>query len=117
MKNLDCDKMLLAVLQGEDYQEAIAELNRHGFYATVLNSSGGFLKKKSVTVMIGLNHAYLEEAIGLLKRYGERMETHYQPAGMSGAGTVSMAGATIPVPVRCGGVVLFVLDVERNERY
>lgn len=48
------DKMILAILQGDDYHDAVHSLNEHGFYATVLNSSGGFLKKRSVTLMIGL---------------------------------------------------------------
>ena len=38
------DKMILAILQGDDYHDAVHSLNEHGFYATVLNSSGGFLK-------------------------------------------------------------------------
>lgn len=49
MKNKNCDKLIIAVLQGDDYMETIDELNSHGFYVTILNSSGGFLKKKSVT--------------------------------------------------------------------
>ena len=48
------DKMILAILQGDDYHDAVHSLNEHGFYATVLNSSGGFLKKRSVTLMIGV---------------------------------------------------------------
>lgn len=115
MKNTNCDKLIIAVLQGDDYREVIDELNSHGFYVTILNSSGGFLKKKSVTVMIGVNHEYLEEAIELLKKYGERMEMRYQPASM-GEG-ISMYPTSVQVPTPCGGVVLFVLDVERNERF
>ena len=38
------DKMILAILQGDDYHDAVHSLNEHGFYATELNSSGGFLK-------------------------------------------------------------------------
>ena len=53
------DKMILASLQGDDYHDAVHSLNEHGFYATVLNSSGGFLKKRSVTLMIGLESARL----------------------------------------------------------
>ena len=117
MKNENCDKLIIAVLQGDDYLDAITELNEHGFYATVLHSSGGFLKRKSVTIMIGLNHSHLEEALQLLKRHGERTEMRYQPAAMEGGISPSLATAGIPVPVYCGGVVLFVLNVEQNERY
>ena len=64
------DKMILAILQGDDYHDAVHSLNEHGFYATVLNSSGGFLKKRSVTLMIGLESARLDEALAILKKHG-----------------------------------------------
>ena len=47
-------KLILAVLQGDDYADTVDELNRGGFFATVLSSTGGFLKKKSMTLMIGV---------------------------------------------------------------
>lgn len=112
--NSKCDKMIIAVVQGDDYQDVIAELNEHGFYATVLHSKGGFLRKPSVTVMIGLNHEDLEEALQLLKAHGERTVVCYKPM-MSDARQMPVMAA-IPTPVHCGGVVLFVLDVEQFER-
>ena len=63
-----CDKMILAIIQDDSYQDVISELNESGFYATILHSSGGFLKKQSVTIMIGLNHEDLEKALKILKR-------------------------------------------------
>jgi len=115
MDNQKCDKMILAIIQGDDYQDAVSELNEKGFYATILHSSGGFLKKQSVTIMVGLNHDDLEEALGILKRHGERTVVQYQPV-ISGDGMRPIATA-IPVPTHLGGVVLFVLDIERHERY
>ena len=43
-------KMLLAVIQGDDYPDTVDDLNRSGFFATVLSSTGGFLKKRSVKI-------------------------------------------------------------------
>lgn len=115
MENPKCDKMILAIIQGEDYQDVITDLNQHGFYATVLESSGGFLKKQSVTLMIGLNQERLEEAMAILKRYGQRTVTQYE-AVLTGSG-IAPEAAAVPVSARLGGVVLFVLDVDRFERY
>lgn len=89
MKNTDCDKLILAVLQGEEYQDAIAELNQNGFYATVLQSRGGFLHCRSATILVGVHHTDLPQALA----------------------------ATAPLPVQCGGVTLFVLDVQQFEKY
>ena len=41
------NKLVLAVLQEEDYDGTVAALNQHGFFVTKLASSGGFLKKKN----------------------------------------------------------------------
>ena len=105
------DKMILAILQGDDYHDAVHSLNEHGFYATVLNSSGGFLKKRSVTLMIGLESARLDEALAILKKHGERTEMRYE------APVIPLSTAPLEIPTRCGGVVLFVLDVAQSARY
>ena len=60
------NKLVLAVLQGSDSDNTIRNLNEHGFMVTVLSSTGGFLKKKSTTVMIGVEEEKLEE---LRKKY------------------------------------------------
>lgn len=113
--------MIIAVLQGDDYRVAIEDLNSKGFYATVLHSTGGFLKKKSVTLMVGVHHDHLEEAMAILKRYGDRIEMQYQSAAAFSSGGISSAALSsipsIEIPVHCGGVVLFVMDVQQNERY
>ena len=51
---------------------------------------------------------------------GDRIEMQYQSAAPFSSGGIP-GGAlssipTIEIPVRCGGVVLFVMDVQQNER-
>ena len=116
MKNLNCDKMILAIFQDDQYDEVVSDLNAHGFYATILHSTGGFLKKRSVTVMTCVNHERLEEVMTLMKKYGERVENLFSPV-FGGADPSTDAPATIQVPARCGGVVLFVLDVDQSIRF
>ena len=115
-KNENCDKLILAILQGSDYRDAIETLADHGFYATVLQTTGGFLRKQSVTIMVGLNHEYLDEALGLLDRFGKRTETHYQTPSLSAA-ELPLSPIANPYTVPGGGVVLFVVDVEKYKKY
>ena len=99
------DKMILAILQGDDYHDAVHSLNEHGFYATVLNSSGGFLKKRSVTLMIGLESARLDEALAILKKHGERTEMRYEAPVLSpNMPPIPLSTAPLEIPTRCGGV-------------
>ena len=118
MRNPNVDKMIIAILQDDDYRQVVEELNRNGFYVTVLESSGGFLKKASATIMIGLNHEDLQEALELLKQYGKRTEMGYQPATTTVGMAVSpMPVPPVPIPMSCGGIVLFVLDVTQYGRF
>ena len=107
------DKMILAILQGDDYHDAVHSLNEHGFYATVLNSSGGFLKKRSVTLMIGLESARLDEALAILKKHGERTEMRYEAPVLSpNMPPIPLSTAPLEIPTRCGDYVIIV-NVEK----
>ena len=120
-KQINSEELIVAVLQGEDYSEAIEELNGKGFYVTILNSTGGFLRKKSVTVMIEVKSKDLDEAIEVLKHYGKRIEMEYHsPAPFFTGGIPATSLSCLPsieLPVRMGGVVYFVIDVKKNGRF
>ena len=61
-------KLILAILQGDDYADTVDELNQNGFFVTILSSTGGFLKKKSVTVMIGVEEEKVQRVLEILKQ-------------------------------------------------
>ena len=65
MENESKNKLILAVLQGEDYDDTVYELNRNGFFATLLSSTGGFLKKRSVTLMIGVSADKADQVLAI----------------------------------------------------
>lgn len=110
MEKTTCDKMIFAILQGDDYPEIVRALSEHGVYCTLINTSGGFLRKKSVTVMIGVEHEKLDLVLDILKSYaGERVEVQYQPT--------IIGHASVPTEVRVGGIVVFVMNVEKFDKY
>ena len=110
------NKLLIAVLQGDDYENVVHDLTGNGFYVTQLNSVGGFLKRRSMTIMVGLPESRLEEAKAILqKRAGVRVETVYQNQLMTDA-TADLS-PVMPMSVNRGGVVMFVLDIEQMERF
>ena len=110
-------KLILAVLQGDDYADTVDELNRGGFFATVLSSTGGFLKKKSMTLMIGVEEARLQGALDILKQCaGRRQQMTYSDLSMS-AGGPNPAIAVMPVQMSVGGVVVFVADLDDIKKF
>mgnify|MGYP000783965434 CR=1 FL=1 len=95
-------KLVLAVLQGSDSDNTIRNLNERGFMVTVLSSTGGFLKKKSTTVMIGVEEDLLDSALELLQKYaGRRKETVYQSVTMPHGEMSSVP--PVPMEVMAGG--------------
>ena len=110
-------KMIIAILQGDDYADTVEELNRAGFFATVLSSSGGFLKKRSVTLMIGVNENMLEQALGILRQCaGKRDQMAYSDLSMSSGGP-NPSIPMVPVQMSVGGAVIFVLDLDDIIKY
>lgn len=59
--------MILAVLSGDDYEDAISALTENGFFVTVLNSSGGFFRRKNATVMIGTDCSKCDQVLEILR--------------------------------------------------
>ncbi len=111
------NKLILAVLHGEDYDSVVGQLNKNGFSVTVLNSVGGFLRRKSVTVMIGLPESRLSEALSIFENeYSQRTETIYQSAMLPPGGMMA-SSPSIPVQTVFGGVKVFVLDLDRMVSY
>ena len=110
-------KLIIAVLQGDDYADTVDELNRSGFFATVLSSTGGFLKKKSVTVMIGVEEEKMQRVLDILKQCaGRRQQMTYSDLSMS-AGGPNPSIPMMPVHLSVGGVVAFILNLDDIQKY
>ena len=41
------NKLILAVVQEDDYDTTVGELNQNGFFVTMLSSTGGFWKRRT----------------------------------------------------------------------
>lgn len=61
-------KLILAVLQKEDFKETQKELNQKKIFVTKLSSSGGFLQRENVTIMIGVEEERWQETMDILKK-------------------------------------------------
>ena len=96
-------KLVLAILQGEDYEDTVYELNQNGFFVTMLSSTGGFLKKHSTTIMIGVEEPRLDEVLDILKRRaGQRKATVYQSFFYPHGAPLPSSHARHPCCAGCG---------------
>jgi len=110
-------KMLIAVVQGDDYPDTVDALNRSGFFATVLSSTGGFLKKRSVTLMIGVEEHRVEAVMEVLRQCaGRRRQMTYSNFSISSGGP-NPSIPMMPVNMDVGGVVVFVMDLDDIQKF
>jgi len=91
------------------------ELVKAGFKFTVIASTGGFLREGNTTMLIGTEDDEIEALLALV---GQNCKTREQvlnvaPFEAGGAGTFVPSPVKVPV----GGAVVFVMPVERFERF
>lgn len=116
-KETEKQKLILAVIQGDDYMETVDELNHQGFFATLLSSTGGFLKKRSVTLMIGVEESRMQGALDIIKKCaGHRQEMTYTNLSMSTGGPHPSI-PVMPVHMHVGGAVVFIADLNDIQKY
>jgi uncharacterized protein YaaQ len=61
-------KLIIAVIRDVDDPPLTARLTRQGFRFTRMASTGGFLRKGNVTLLIGLPPERIEEAIEIFRQ-------------------------------------------------
>ena len=111
-------KLVMAVLQESDYDATVEVLSSNQIFVTKLSSSGGFLKKKNVTVMIGVEEERLPQVLEILKTCaGRRRDTMYTVATSTHDVHCVSTAQAIPIPVETGGVTVFVMDLDSLEKF
>ncbi len=103
--------LLVAVVQDQDLESATKAVQSIGAPVTYLSSSGGFLGRRNVTLLIGLPVEKEDEALTALHN-ACRQRIEYMTLPLEGSPMPMPA----PVPVTVGGATVFALPVERFEQ-
>ncbi len=108
-------KAIVAIVQSDDAGALTDALREKNFGTTLISSTGGFLREGNSTLLIGVEDAQVDTVLGIIK---ENCDTRTQfvnpmPPVME-PGELYMPQ---PVEVQVGGAVVFVLNVERFERF
>jgi uncharacterized protein YaaQ len=62
-------KLVVAIIHNDDAGSVVDALLQHEYRATRVNSSGGFLRKSNVTLLIGVEEAAVDEVIALIRSH------------------------------------------------
>jgi uncharacterized protein YaaQ len=107
-------KLVLAIVQEKDSGRLIDALTEAGFQATMLASTGGFLRSGNATVLIGVEDPEVDRVLEIVRRTCETREQLMSPIPPVVEPVDSYV--TYPVKVQVGGAIVFVLQVDRMER-
>lgn len=105
-------KLLIAIVNNDDAHIVNSNLNKAGYPATKIASTGGFLMNGNSTFLIGVNDEDVDHIIELIGIYSKK---RVQPAPVDlSYNTIAMG--SFPAEVTVGGATIFVMDVERCQR-
>lgn len=109
-------KLIIAIVQDEDANHLIGALMDEGFSVTKLATTGGFLKSGNTTLLLGLDDARMQDAMGIIEKICKsRKQIAASPVTMGG----SSGGmyTSFPIEVTVGGATVFVLTVDQFVKY
>lgn len=109
---MQINRLMAAIVQEQDVEGAIKALHKIGLSVTRLSSTGGFLGRRSTTLLIGFSAGQEELAVQTLhKKCRTRVEYV----------TIPLEGTPLPIPaptpITVGGATIFTLEIERYEEF
>jgi uncharacterized protein YaaQ len=104
-------KLILAIVQDKDSRRLMGALVAAEFQATMLASTGGFLREGNATILIGTDEGKVESVLAIIQKTCHVREQLVSPLPPVVEPVDSYISA--PVKVQVGGAVVFVVDVER----
>jgi uncharacterized protein YaaQ len=107
-------KLVLVIAQEQDAGRLIDALTEVEVQATMLASTGGFLRAGNATILTGVDDGQIEAVMEVVRRVCQRREQLMTPIPPVVEPVDSYV--TYPVKVEVGGAITFVLNVERMER-
>ena len=108
-------KLISAIIHSRDKNRVIDDLVRAGFKFTIIGSTGGFLREGNTTLLIAVDQSDVNTVMDVVAsdcKAREQLVNVVPPE-------TSAVGGFVPSPVNVpvGGAVVWVLDVERTERF
>src|SRR5512139_3715764 len=106
------NRLMAAVVQEQDVEGAVRALHQGNLAVTRLPSTGGFLGRRSTTLIIGFMAGQEESTVKILQK---KCRTRIEYV------TIPLEGTPLPIPaptpISVGGATIFTLDVERYEEF
>jgi len=100
-------RLMAAVIQNEDVENAVQVLGKLGFVVTRMPSQGGFLRKGNHTLLVGMPIGREEAAVRALKACCRKRVEYSRTLLHDPSGSVSK-----PIEININGATVFVFEIE-----
>ncbi len=101
-------KLIVSIVQVEDARRLVQALLDRGHRATIINTTGGFLRRGNSTVLSAVEDSQVPSVLGIIRRNCRARVEHLsllpaddQPEDLH-----------IPMSVEVGGATVFILAIE-----
>jgi len=108
-------KLLISVVNSDDARALTDALMSEGYRATMISTTGGFLREGNATLLIGVADENLEDVLKIISDSCHTRTQYVNPLPP----TVESGELYMPTPieVQVGGAVVFILNVVRFEKF
>ena len=108
-------KLLICVVNSDDAHPLIDALMGEGYRATMISTTGGFLREGNATLLIGVADENVKDVLKIVKESCHTRTQWVNPLPP----TVESGELYMPTPIEVpvGGAVVFMINVERFEKY
>jgi uncharacterized protein YaaQ len=103
-------KLIMAIISSDDARDALDRLTKAGFRATVISTTGGFLREGNTTIFLGTEDQKVNQAVEVLRQTCRRRTQWVSPLPTLEGPGLEMSE---PIEVGVGGAVVFVMNVEQ----
>jgi uncharacterized protein YaaQ len=103
-------KLVMAIVSSDDSREVLDRLTKVGFRATVISTTGGFLREGNTTILLGTEDPKVFQAVEVIRQTCRRRTQWVSPLPTLEGPGLEMSE---PIEVSVGGGVVFVMNVEQ----
>jgi uncharacterized protein YaaQ len=108
-------KLVMSIVHNEDARSLVDGLMQKGYRATLISTTGGFLREGNATVFVGVENHQVDEVLKTIKKNCHTRTQYINPLPpIMEPGEMFVPS---PVEVEVGGATVFVLDVDQFHRY
>ena len=102
-------KLVIAIISNDDANKVQKGLVDQKFFATRLQTTGGFLREGNATFMIGVNDEKVDKVIEIIEKYSKKRTKLVPNTIVNEFGAFS----SLPTEVEVGGATVFIINVDQ----